>query len=94
MRTLEVNKLFPLCHFVSTQRVCVCHHSNTEAWDQAGREVTFSLGQLEDKEPVLDYTLHREESQRQFEGEVFRGFSTEECDEEGEYWLKPATRPQ
>ncbi|XP_056280257.1 uncharacterized protein LOC130200231 isoform X2 [Pseudoliparis swirei] len=59
---------------------------NTEAWDQAGREVTFSLGQLEDKEPVLDYTLHREESQRQFEGEVFRGFSTEECDEEASHF--------
>ncbi|TNN55183.1 putative protein C12orf40 [Liparis tanakae] len=55
---------------------------NTEAWDQAGREVTFSLGQLEDKEPVLDFTLHREESQQRFEGEVFRGFSTGECDEE------------
>ncbi|XP_034381752.1 uncharacterized protein LOC117725952 [Cyclopterus lumpus] len=59
---------------------------NAEAWDQAGREVTFSLSQLEDKEPMLEFTLHQSETERQFEGEVFRGFSTEECEGEASHF--------
>ncbi|XP_078137643.1 uncharacterized protein redic1 isoform X2 [Sander vitreus] len=56
---------------------------NTEAHrDQARHEVTFCLNQPEDKEPMLDFTLNQSEAEQQFEGDVFRGFSTEECERE------------
>ncbi|XP_033987515.1 uncharacterized protein LOC117483327 isoform X2 [Trematomus bernacchii] len=48
---------------------------NTEAMDQARRDVSFSLNQPEG-----------EETEQQFEGEVFRGFSTEECEEEAAHY--------
>ncbi|XP_034719852.1 uncharacterized protein LOC117938963 isoform X3 [Etheostoma cragini] len=56
---------------------------NTEAHrDRARHEVTFCLNQPEDKDPVLDFTLNQSEAEQQFDGDVFRGFSTEECERE------------
>nr|XP_020494468.1 uncharacterized protein LOC109987655 isoform X1 [Labrus bergylta] len=51
----------------------------TEAKHPAEHQVTFSLHQPEDTEPVLDFTLHQAEREQQFQEDVFRGFSTEEC---------------
>lgn len=63
----------------------VCYHSNTEARDKARHEVTFSLNQLEDKESMLDFSLHQSDTKQQFEGDYFEGFRTEQCEREGEY---------
>ncbi|KAI4803274.1 hypothetical protein KUCAC02_006825 [Chaenocephalus aceratus] len=61
---------------------------NTEAMDQARRDVSFSLNQPEGEEAMLDFTLNQSETEQQFEGEVFRGFSTEECEEEAAHYGK------
>ncbi|XP_078137644.1 uncharacterized protein redic1 isoform X3 [Sander vitreus] len=69
---------------------------NTEAHrDQARHEVTFCLNQPEDKEPMLDFTLNQSEAEQQFEGDVFRGFSTEECEREGKetFYINPNDFP-
>lgn len=71
----------------------MCPHSNTEARDHAGHEVTFSLNQPEDRELVLDFTLNQSEAEQHFEEDVFRGFSTKECEREGEHRLSLA-QPQ
>ncbi|KAJ4924674.1 hypothetical protein JOQ06_003626 [Pogonophryne albipinna] len=59
---------------------------NTEAMDQARRDVSFSLNQPEGEEAMLDFTLNQSETEQQFEGGVFRGFSTEECEEEATHY--------
>ncbi|XP_034090225.1 uncharacterized protein LOC117558274 isoform X3 [Gymnodraco acuticeps] len=59
---------------------------NTEAMDQGRRGVSFSLNQPEGEEAMLDFTLNQSETEQQFEGEVFRGFSTEECEEEAAHY--------
>ena len=70
----------------------MCYHSKTEAHrDQARHGVAFCLNQPEDKEPMLDFTLNQSEAEQHFEGDVFRGFSTEECEREGKDNLKPFT---
>ncbi|KAM6961569.1 uncharacterized protein redic1, partial [Tautogolabrus adspersus] len=51
----------------------------TEVNDHAEHQVTFTLKQPKDTEPVLDFTLHQAEMEQQFQEDVFRGFSTEEC---------------
>lgn len=71
-------------HFVAL-KAHVYYPSNTEAMDQARRDVSFSLNQPEGEEAMLDFTLNQSETEQQFEGEVFRGFSTEECEEEGKH---------
>ncbi|KAL7370576.1 hypothetical protein ABVT39_004568 [Epinephelus coioides] len=55
---------------------------DTEARDKARHEVTFSLNQLEDKEPMLDFSLHQSDTEQQFEGDYFEGFRTEQCERE------------
>ncbi|CAK6949779.1 uncharacterized protein LOC122974860 isoform X2 [Scomber scombrus] len=54
-------------------------------------QVTFSLNQVGDKEPVLDFTLNQSESEQQFEEDVFRGFSNEEYDTDASHFgsVKP-----
>lgn len=37
----------------------------------------------------MDFTLNQSETEQQFEEDVFRGFSNEEYEREGEYCLKP-----
>ncbi|XP_044042790.1 uncharacterized protein LOC122871572 isoform X2 [Siniperca chuatsi] len=59
---------------------------NTEANDHARHEVTFSLNQPEDREGMLDFTLNQSETEQQFEEDVFRGFSTEECEREASHF--------
>ncbi|XP_068442841.1 uncharacterized protein [Clinocottus analis] len=59
---------------------------NTGAWDQAGHEASFSLGQLEDKEPMLELTFNQSETEQQFQGDVFWGFSTEDCEGEDSHF--------
>ncbi|XP_040000928.1 uncharacterized protein LOC120799693 isoform X3 [Xiphias gladius] len=61
----------------------------TEVRDCARHEVSYSINQPEDKEPLLDFTLNQSETEQQFEEDVFRGFSNEEYEREGEYCLKP-----
>ncbi|KAG8005715.1 hypothetical protein GBF38_001675 [Nibea albiflora] len=53
-------------------------HSNTETRDHTRHEVTFSLNQPEDREPMLDFTLNQSETEQHIEEDVFRGFNTEE----------------
>ncbi|XP_029318414.1 uncharacterized protein C12orf40 isoform X1 [Cottoperca gobio] len=55
---------------------------NTKARGPTRHDAPFSLNQPEDKEPVLDFTLNQSETEQPFEGDVFRGFSTEECERE------------
>ncbi|XP_063761431.1 uncharacterized protein LOC134879077 isoform X1 [Eleginops maclovinus] len=39
-----------------------------------------------DEEAVLDFTLNQSETEQQFEADVFRGFSTEECEGEASHF--------
>ncbi|XP_042259383.1 uncharacterized protein LOC121890857 isoform X2 [Thunnus maccoyii] len=63
-----------------------------KARDRARREVTFSLNQAGDKDPILDFTLNQSESEQQFEEDVFRGFSNEEYDREASHFGSAKTR--
>ncbi|XP_069556174.1 uncharacterized protein [Brachyistius frenatus] len=51
---------------------------------EAGDRVTFSLNQSEDSEPMLDFMLNQSEAQQQFDEDVFRGFSNEKYEREGQ----------
>ncbi|XP_030296636.1 uncharacterized protein redic1 isoform X2 [Sparus aurata] len=53
---------------------------NTDNRNHARQEVTFSLDQPEDREQMLDFTFNQSETESQIEGDVFRGFSTEESE--------------
>ncbi len=66
----------------------MCYHSNTQARNHARHEATFYLNQPEDRELVLDFSLNQSQTEQQFEEDVFRGFSTDECEREGEHCLK------
>ncbi|XP_042367701.1 uncharacterized protein LOC121961706 [Plectropomus leopardus] len=59
--------------------------ANTDARNQTRHEVTFSLSQPADKEPMLDFTLNQSETEQQFEEDYFRGFRSEQREREGEY---------
>ncbi|KAK9525557.1 hypothetical protein VZT92_016250 [Zoarces viviparus] len=59
---------------------------NTEAWGQARHDVAFSLNQLEDTEPTPEFALNQSDTEQQFEGDVFRGFSAEACEREASHF--------
>lgn len=67
----------------------ICYHSISR--DRTRHEVTFSLDQAGDKEPMLDFTLNQSESEQQFVEDVFRGFSNEEYDRDGKYCLSASS---
>ncbi|XP_030576405.1 uncharacterized protein redic1 [Archocentrus centrarchus] len=56
----------------------------TKTGDCVRYEETFSLNQPKDKESMLDFMLNQSETQQQFEEDVFRGFSNEECERESQ----------
>ncbi|XP_051247822.1 uncharacterized protein LOC127358621 isoform X2 [Dicentrarchus labrax] len=56
---------------------------NTEARDHERYDITFSLNQPDDRQHMLNFTLNQSETEQQIEeADVFRGFSTEECERE------------
>ncbi|KAI3366862.1 hypothetical protein L3Q82_009517 [Scortum barcoo] len=55
--------------------------NNTEARDHV-RHKAFSLNQLQNREPALDFTLNQSETEQQYEEDIFRGFSTDGCERE------------
>lgn len=86
--TLEFNGLLSILESSFCKHLNhMCYHSNTDNRNHARQEVTFSLDQPEDREQMLDFTFNQSETELQIEGDVFRGFSTEES-EAGEYDLK------
>ncbi|XP_045928051.1 uncharacterized protein LOC123984878 [Micropterus dolomieu] len=65
---------------------------NTEARGHARHEVTFSLSPPEDREGILDFTLNQSETKQQFEEDVFRGFSTDECEREASHFGRVSSK--
>lgn len=66
----------------------MCCHSTTKVKDQSRHQAIFSINQPANREPMLDFTLNHSETELQNEEDIFRGFSAEECEREGEYCLK------
>ncbi|GAA6233312.1 uncharacterized protein LOC120799693 isoform X4 [Lates japonicus] len=59
---------------------------NSELAKIEAGEVSFSLNQPEDKEPMLDFMLNQSETEQRFEEEVFRGFSNEEYERQASHF--------
>ncbi|KAM8908227.1 uncharacterized protein redic1 isoform 5-T5 [Spinachia spinachia] len=55
---------------------------NNECLDPARDMVAFPLNQLEDKQPLSEFSLSQSETEQQYDGDGFKGFSPGECERE------------